>query len=62
MRLHEQRDQFASKLAEASEWVQDLRVYLHSSKFQGEGNDYINVNELLRHLDNLRDILADASN
>ena len=59
MKLHDQRDQLASKLAEASEWVHDLRVYLHSGKFTGEGNDYINVNELLRHLDNLRDVLAD---
>ena len=59
MKLHEQRDQLASKLAEASEWVHDLRVYLHSGKFTGEGNDYINTAELLRHLDNLRDVLAD---
>ena len=61
MQLHEQRDQLKKALSDVAEWKQDLKVYLHSSKFGGEMNDFINTGELLRHLENLQAILNDAS-
>ena len=57
MKVHEQRDQLANGLAEVSEWHQDMRVYLQSAKFTGEGNDYISTKEMLRHLQGLADKL-----
>jgi len=59
MKLHEQRDHLTSQLTEAREWMQHMREYLHGPKFSGEGNDYINRDEMLRHLANLRELISD---
>jgi hypothetical protein len=60
MQLHEQRDQMKQAIESIGHWKLDMQIYLHGPKFSGEGNDYINVNEMLRHLENLQRILNEV--
>jgi hypothetical protein len=57
MRLYQQRDKLQAKMKEIEEWKKYMDWYIQSSKFQGQGNDYMNISELARHLANLQEIL-----
>ena len=60
MKLHEQVRTLNEAINDMATWEADMRVYLNSAKFDGTLNDYINVGEMLRHLDGLRSTLIDA--
>ena len=56
MKLNEQRDTYRDRLAELDILLTQFEAYLHGPKFQGTDprdgtpNDYINVNEVLRFI------------
>jgi hypothetical protein len=58
-RLQDENQALRDQLAEAEAAIREMQNYLLSSKFQGDGNDYVHVRtDMLPKLSSLRILVA----